>query len=429
MTMQAHVLGVTILPIVGALLIADARSRAWAGRGVARRRVWRFGLAGLGIIALSLRAACDPRADDRLLRGPGRAGLYPGRRRPGGAGTAGPIRGDRGTGGFVAADRVDHRCGAPRDDRRGRGHRDRAGLDLGTARIDPRAAGRCMAGRRPAVDRGRVDVPLPQPRDGGPGPPQRPLSRVRRPDGVRPGRAWRRSDVAARRAQGGWAGAIGRAVRAVRAVERAADAPSVGAGDTPSVGMPRSARSGVAPPGRTRRRGPGRLQRHPSAAGGPSGWRLPRGRDRRAPGSWPRRAGRRSRFDRCPTSSRSRRTSTRWSERARWFAPTRHSTGPDRPATACSCSSAIRRSRQPSARAAGARPRMSQRHRTDSVPRSTGFSQRRTGRSRSIGSDRKVGRTGAGRASPGRTAGPVGRVRHSGRIHAPESYVGAISVD
>ncbi len=54
MTMQAHVLGVTILPIVGALLIADARSRAWAGGGVAGRRVWRFGLAALGIIALSL---------------------------------------------------------------------------------------------------------------------------------------------------------------------------------------------------------------------------------------------------------------------------------------------------------------------------------------------------------------------------------------
>lgn len=49
-TMQCHVLGVTLLPIVGALLVADARSRA---PGTERRSVWRFGLAGLGIVALS----------------------------------------------------------------------------------------------------------------------------------------------------------------------------------------------------------------------------------------------------------------------------------------------------------------------------------------------------------------------------------------
>lgn len=49
-TMQCHVLGVTMLPIVGALLVADARSRA---SGPERRRVWRFGLAGLAIIALA----------------------------------------------------------------------------------------------------------------------------------------------------------------------------------------------------------------------------------------------------------------------------------------------------------------------------------------------------------------------------------------
>ena len=48
--MQCHVLGVTMLPIVGALLVADARSRP---SGAERRRVWRFGLAGLAIIALS----------------------------------------------------------------------------------------------------------------------------------------------------------------------------------------------------------------------------------------------------------------------------------------------------------------------------------------------------------------------------------------
>ena len=49
-TMQCHVLGVTLLPIVGGLLVADARSR---GPGGERRRVWRFGLAGLAIVALS----------------------------------------------------------------------------------------------------------------------------------------------------------------------------------------------------------------------------------------------------------------------------------------------------------------------------------------------------------------------------------------
>jgi hypothetical protein len=49
-TMQCHVLGVTMLPIVGALLIADARSRAG---GAERRRVVRFGLGGLAIVVLA----------------------------------------------------------------------------------------------------------------------------------------------------------------------------------------------------------------------------------------------------------------------------------------------------------------------------------------------------------------------------------------
>ena len=49
-TMQCHVLGVTMLPIVGALLVADARSRAGS---VERRRVLRFGLGALGIVVLS----------------------------------------------------------------------------------------------------------------------------------------------------------------------------------------------------------------------------------------------------------------------------------------------------------------------------------------------------------------------------------------
>ncbi len=50
MTMQCHVLGITLLPIVGALLIADARRR---GPGRERRLVLGAGVAGLGLIALT----------------------------------------------------------------------------------------------------------------------------------------------------------------------------------------------------------------------------------------------------------------------------------------------------------------------------------------------------------------------------------------
>ena len=49
-TMQCHVLGVTLLPVIGALLVADARSRP---PGPDRRRVWRFGVAGLAVIGLA----------------------------------------------------------------------------------------------------------------------------------------------------------------------------------------------------------------------------------------------------------------------------------------------------------------------------------------------------------------------------------------
>ncbi len=53
-TMQSHVLGVTLLPIVAALLVADARRRGGgAGGGAERRAVVRTGLMGLGLIALS----------------------------------------------------------------------------------------------------------------------------------------------------------------------------------------------------------------------------------------------------------------------------------------------------------------------------------------------------------------------------------------
>ena len=46
-TMQCHVLGVTMLPIIAALLVADARRRS---PGVERRSVWRFGLGALAIV-------------------------------------------------------------------------------------------------------------------------------------------------------------------------------------------------------------------------------------------------------------------------------------------------------------------------------------------------------------------------------------------
>ena len=48
-TMQCHVLGITLLPIVGALFVADVRRRAPAERG----RLLRVGFGGLGLIALS----------------------------------------------------------------------------------------------------------------------------------------------------------------------------------------------------------------------------------------------------------------------------------------------------------------------------------------------------------------------------------------
>jgi 4-amino-4-deoxy-L-arabinose transferase-like glycosyltransferase len=49
-TMQCHVLGVTLLPIVGALFVADVRRRA---SGAERRALVRIGAGGLGLIALS----------------------------------------------------------------------------------------------------------------------------------------------------------------------------------------------------------------------------------------------------------------------------------------------------------------------------------------------------------------------------------------
>ena len=190
--MQCHVLGVTMLPIVGALLVADARSRTG---GPERRRVLRFGLGGLAIVVLQLRAAGDPRADHELLRDQRRARLHPVGRRPGRARPAGAVPRHRRPGRVVAADRPVHgrarwpacspRCvviaivvGA-----RAAGHA-------------ARAAGRALARSRAAVDRVGADVHLAEPRDGDPGPAQRPLPRLRRPDGVHARRAGSRGAVA-----------------------------------------------------------------------------------------------------------------------------------------------------------------------------------------------------------------------------------------
>ena len=49
-TMQCHVLGITLLPVIGALLVADARRR---GPGAERRAVLQTGLVGLVIIAVT----------------------------------------------------------------------------------------------------------------------------------------------------------------------------------------------------------------------------------------------------------------------------------------------------------------------------------------------------------------------------------------
>ncbi len=54
MTMQCHVLGVTLLPVIGALWVADIRRRPdGAGERPTRRDVVLFGLAGLALIALT----------------------------------------------------------------------------------------------------------------------------------------------------------------------------------------------------------------------------------------------------------------------------------------------------------------------------------------------------------------------------------------
>jgi 4-amino-4-deoxy-L-arabinose transferase-like glycosyltransferase len=49
-TVQCHVLGIVLLPIVGGLLVADARARPSSAE---RRAVWGAGLAGLAIVAAS----------------------------------------------------------------------------------------------------------------------------------------------------------------------------------------------------------------------------------------------------------------------------------------------------------------------------------------------------------------------------------------
>ena len=196
-TMQCHVLGVTLLPIVGALLVADARRR---GPGPDRRAVLAAGLAGLGIIALTYIPLAIHEADDRVRRDctPRSTGY-----RAGGEPTdqSPPVRAivvlarvvswpltglitDAPTAALLAVLLV-------------------VGIVVWRwrARDDRRARRRPLAGSRAAVDGRLPDVRGRRAWPGRAGPAQRPLPRVRRPDGLRARRdrrgrrlgAWRRS--------------------------------------------------------------------------------------------------------------------------------------------------------------------------------------------------------------------------------------------
>ena len=190
-TMQCHVLGVTLLPVIAALLVADARSRP---AGPERRSVWVHGLAGLGIIALSfaplvvhelttdfsevnaalayLRNGGDP----ATLVAPLRAvviGLRVLSWPLTGLITDGFVAGMLATGAviFVA-------------------------LPAGPARDRPGTPGRSLARRGACLDRAVPDVRLPEPRCGRRRLAERPLPRICRSDGLRPRRGWRRRVVA-----------------------------------------------------------------------------------------------------------------------------------------------------------------------------------------------------------------------------------------
>ena len=126
LTMQFHVLGVTMLPIVGALLVADARSRP---AGPERRRVWRYGLGGLAIVALSFTPLVIHELTTDFSEVDAALAYIRAGGDPSGARTAGATARDRGARPVVAADRAAHRRadGRAARDRRRRRHRRLAG--------------------------------------------------------------------------------------------------------------------------------------------------------------------------------------------------------------------------------------------------------------------------------------------------------------
>ncbi len=162
------------------------------GRRAGRRRACRSGRAGDHRAHLC--AVGRPRADHRLRRGTRRARLPAGRRRPRRppAGDAPRGRGDPGR--LVAADRPDHGLARGRGDgpRRGRWDRRLAVAQPGTRR----AHGGPLARPWPPLERRVPDAGRGGSRGGGPGPPERSLPRLRRPDGLRPGGDRRRGRMA-----------------------------------------------------------------------------------------------------------------------------------------------------------------------------------------------------------------------------------------
>ena len=108
-TVQCHVLGIAMVPIVGALLIADWRRADAEARGA----VGRAGLGWLVIVALSYLPLVVHEVAPRLLRAAGRAGV-PSRRRRRRRGRAARAVPDRlASRHHLAAGRVDHRSRRP----------------------------------------------------------------------------------------------------------------------------------------------------------------------------------------------------------------------------------------------------------------------------------------------------------------------------
>ena len=190
-TVQCHVLGLAMAPVIGALLVADWRRRE---PGPGRRATTWAGVAWLLIVLGSYATPRDPRAAVRLLRGPGGPCLRPQRGRPDRGRSARALPDRLAAGPDLAADRTDHGGRRSRPARSGRGRFDRrtplAGGRTRRTRGDP------MAWPRPAMDLRLPDHRGPESRGRGPGPAERPLPRVRGPDGRDRHRAWGRRRLA-----------------------------------------------------------------------------------------------------------------------------------------------------------------------------------------------------------------------------------------